>query len=117
MADRRLKKVNVNIQRILSSLINIKLQGNNFSPVISVTQVKVSPDFAIAKIYISIMGDEDSVKFTFKALKDNSKMLRRELSEDLYLKKIPKLIFYLDKTLDRVEKMNKLFEQIEVAQE
>ena len=117
MDNRRLEKINVNIQRILGSLINLKLQGNDFSPVISVTQVKVSPDFAVAKIFVSIMGDEKFVKFSLDSLKGNSKMLRRELSEKLYLKKTPKLIFYLDDTLDQVEKMNKLLEQIEIVKE
>ena len=117
MTNRRLEKVNVNIQRILGSLINLKIQGSDYSTIISVTQVKVSPDFAIAKVFVSIMGDSDSVKFTLESLKNNSKILRKELSENIYLKKVPKLNFYLDDTLDKVEKMNKLFDQIEIIPE
>ena len=116
MTNRRLEKVNVNIQRILGSLINIKNQGEELSPIVSVTQVKISPDFAIAKIFVSLMGDENSVKLSLESLKNNSKVLRKELSEKIYLKKVPKLIFVIDDTLDKVEKMNKLFENLEISQ-
>ena len=37
-------------------------------------------------------------------------------SEKIYLKKVPKLIFLIDDTLDKVEKMNKLFENLEISQ-
>ena len=76
MTNRRLEKVNVNIQRILGSLINLKIQGSDYSTIISVTQVKVSPDFAIAKVFVSIMGDSDSVKFTLDSLKDMKQKFR-----------------------------------------
>tara|TARA_B100000029_G_scaffold515583_1_gene623380 strand:+ start:2049 stop:2402 length:354 start_codon:yes stop_codon:yes gene_type:complete len=116
MTNRRLEKVNVNIQRILGTLINMKNQGEGLSPIVSVTEVKISPDFAIAKIFVSIMGDENSVKLCLDSLKNNSKVFRKELSENIYLKKVPKLIFLLDDTLDKVEKMNKLFENLEIPQ-
>ncbi|MBM32384.1 MAG: ribosome-binding factor A [Chloroflexi bacterium] len=116
MTNRRLEKVNVNIQRILGTLINMKNQGEVLSPIVSVTEVKISPDFAIAKIFVSIMGDENSVKLCLDSLKNNSKVFRKELSENIYLKKVPKLIFLLDDTLDKVEKMNKLFENLEIPQ-
>ena len=117
MTNRRLEKVNVNIQRILGYIINLKFQGSDSSTIISVTQVKVSPDFSIARVFVSIMGDSDSVNFNLDSLKNNSKSLRKELSENIYLRKVPKLIFHLDDTLDRAEKMNKLFDQIEISPE
>ncbi|MBI5476293.1 MAG: 30S ribosome-binding factor RbfA [Ignavibacteriales bacterium] len=79
---------------------------------ITVTDVIVTPDLRIAKIYVSIMGTDAVKSATLKMLEDNKGELRMVVGSHLRLKFTPAINLYLDETLDRVEKIEKLLKQI-----
>jgi ribosome-binding factor A len=79
---------------------------------ITVTDVIVTPDIKIAKIYVSIMGSEELKAATLRMLEDNKGELRFVMGTHLRLKFTPAIQLYLDETLDRVEKIEKLLKQI-----
>ncbi|MBI4548459.1 MAG: 30S ribosome-binding factor RbfA [Ignavibacteriae bacterium] len=79
---------------------------------ITVTDVHVSSDLRIAKIYVSILGNHEVREKTMKMLEDNKKSIRSSIGSHLYLKFIPEVQFYIDETLDRVERINTLIKQI-----
>ena len=78
---------------------------------ITVTNVTVTPDLSIARIYVSIMvigeGTPDGI---MALIRDNSADLRRRLGlrEGKQLRIIPQLEFFIDDTLDYVENINRL---------
>lgn len=80
---------------------------------VTITNVQVTPDLSIARIYLSIYNLEqpqqliDEMNF---AQSDFRRMLGNKLRHDL--RKIPELEFFLDDTLDQVEKIEKLFDKI-----
>lgn len=84
---------------------------------ITVTEVIVTPDIRIAKIYISIMGSEKIKDATFRMLEDNKSQLRSVIGSHLSLKFTPAIQLYMDETLDRVEKIDKLLKQIHEKEE
>ncbi len=81
---------------------------------ITVTGVRITPDLAIARIYVSIMvigqGTPDSLLAQIRELTPD---LRRRLGlrEGKQLRIIPQLEFYLDDTLDYMENINRLLKQ------
>lgn len=81
---------------------------------ITVTEVRITPDLSIARIYLSIMiiggGTVDGVMALIRA---NSADLRRRLGmrEGKQLRIIPQLEFYVDDTLDYIENINRLLKQ------
>ena len=81
---------------------------------ISVTEVRITPDLSIARIYVSIMpiggGSPDSI---MALIRDNSADLRRRLGlrEGKQLRIIPHLEFYLDDSLDYIENIERLLKQ------
>ena len=79
---------------------------------ITVTEVHVSPDLRIAKIYVSIMGAPEVKDRTMKMLEENVPEIRSFLGAHMRLKFTPEVHFYLDETLDRVEKIDRLIKQI-----
>ena len=81
---------------------------------ITVTGVRITPDLAIARIYVSIMvigqGTQDSLLAQIRELTPD---LRRRLGlrEGKQLRIIPQLEFYLDDTLDYMENIERLLKQ------
>ena len=81
---------------------------------VTVTNVNITPDLSIARIYLSIMvigsGTVDGIMALIRA---NGGDLRRRLGmrEGKQLRIIPQLEFYIDDTLDYIENINRLLKQ------
>ncbi len=79
----------------------------------TVTDVRVSPDLRYAKIYISIYGDKVTQQNTIRKIESLKKTIRSRLGSRLRLRFIPEIEFYLDNTLEHVDRINALLKQIE----
>jgi len=79
---------------------------------ITVTEVHVTPDLRIAKIYVSIMGSSDIKALTLQMLESHKSEIRFFIGANIRLKFTPSIHFYVDETLDRAEKINNLIKQI-----
>jgi ribosome-binding factor A len=67
----------------------------------SITHVKVSPDLRHAKVYVSVMGEPEEQRETFKTLERASGFLRHELAQRLTVRHTPDLEFRLDDSIAR----------------
>lgn len=76
----------------------------------TIAEVKVSPDFSVAKIFIRIW-DEKDVDETMLELQRYSKSLRHTLAKNLNLRLTPKLFFVYDDTAARAQKLSALIDQ------
>jgi len=102
-------KINTVIQHEIAYLIQDAIRKSGVpNLMVSVTKVKVVPDISMAKIYISVFP-KDKVEMYIENLKTNKNQLRHDLSQKLksQLRKIPELNFYLDESLDYIEKIDK----------
>ena len=79
---------------------------------ITVTDVHMSPDLRIAKIYVSVMGAREVRDRTMAMLEQQKPQIRSFIGSHLRLKFTPTVQFYIDETLDRVEKIENLLKQI-----
>ena len=79
---------------------------------ITVTEVRVTPDLRLAKIYVSIMGSSSKREETLKMLEARKGEVRSFIGARVRLKFTPTVQFYIDETLDRVEKIDQLIRQI-----
>ena len=102
-------KINTVIQHEIAYLIQDAIRKSGVpNLMVSVTKVKVVPDISIAKVYISVFP-KDKVDIYIENLKTNKNQLRHDLSQKLknQLRKVPELNFYLDESLDYIEKIDK----------
>ncbi len=79
----------------------------------TVTNVRMSSDLRYAKIYISIYGDKATQQNTIKKIESFKKSIRQRLGSRLRLRFVPEIEFYLDDTLEHVDRINALLKQIE----
>ncbi len=78
---------------------------------ITVTVVRVSPDLGLAKIYLSIMGNNS--KDALKKIVDQTKIIRKQVGNQVgkQLRVIPELHFYIDDSLDYAMKIEELLKK------
>ena len=79
---------------------------------ITVTEVRVSPDLKIAKVYVSVFGDANRKQRSMDLLEQEKGFVRSELGHSIRLKFTPALTFYLDESLDRAMNINKILNKI-----
>ena len=79
---------------------------------ITVTDVTMSPDLKIAKIYFSIFGPPEQQQLTMEMLEEQKQHIRGEVAHRVRLKFTPALQFYHDKTMDEADKINRLISKI-----
>jgi len=106
---KRTQRINKEIQRLLSESIRAEVMDPRVNGVV-VTEVVVSPDFSVAKVYVqSMMGEAAKAVDGLNGAKG---FLRTSLSTGIRSKKVPKLTFFVDETSERLEQIESLFEEI-----
>ncbi|NIQ00518.1 MAG: 30S ribosome-binding factor RbfA [Nitrospinaceae bacterium] len=75
---------------------------------VTVTGIDLSDNLKNAKVFVSVMGSEQEKEDTLEGLNSAKGYIRSVLGKNLSLKFIPELIFKLDDTADRVEKITKI---------
>ena len=80
---------------------------------VTVTNVKMSPDMSIAKIYLSVFNIDDKQSVIIQ-MNEAYPRLRSELANRIkrHVRRIPSLDFYLDDTLDEMWRLNHLFDEM-----
>jgi len=79
---------------------------------ITVTDVKMSPDLKIAKVLLSVLGGDENKEKTMKMLERERQHIQGMVGSHLRLKYTPLLQFYLDETMERVDRINMLIRKI-----
>lgn len=92
-------------------MLSLKYQGAEYG-LVTVTDVRMSPDLRIAKVYVSIMGDEGIRQRTLKQLELDKKSIRSFLGHAIRMKFTPEIQIHIDDTMDRVEKINRIINRI-----
>ncbi|WP_005037129.1 30S ribosome-binding factor RbfA [Holophaga foetida] len=96
---------------ILSTLVLRDLRDPDLG-FLTLTAVRLTADRGVAKVYYTVLGDEDQIKRTGKALGRANGFLRTQLAQRLRLKKAPELRFFLDTTIEEGNKMEAIFAKI-----
>ena len=80
------------------------------SKMITVTEVRMTPDLKTARVYVIPLGGVDT-KETVKILTENSHLVRKALSKRLDIKFLPKLTFVEDNSFEYAEKIEKIIKK------
>ncbi|MEG1573920.1 MAG: 30S ribosome-binding factor RbfA [Bacteroidales bacterium] len=108
METTRQSKISRLLQKELSEIFlsqTRKMPGT----LVSVSVVRVSPDLSVARVYLSIFPTEKSTEM-LESINENTKGIRFELASRVrfQLRKTPELVFFLDDSLDYIDKIDTL---------
>ena len=107
----RIGRVNEELKRELSNIINYEVKNSNVTGTISVTKVKTSPDLKYARVSVSILNSKN-IKQTLAGLKAASGFIRSRIAEKMNLRVTPEFVFELDDSLVYGEKIDTILEKI-----
>ena len=104
-------RINAEVMREHSVAIR-DLKDPRVSPMTSVTDAEVTPDLQYCKVYISVLGSEESLAKTMEGLKAASGFLRRELAQTVNLRHTPELQFVADHSIMYGAHMDELIRKV-----
>jgi ribosome-binding factor A len=106
----RIDKVEHLIKEEISLIFLHKLSNMDLG-FVTITNVRVSPDLKLAKIYLSVL-EKEKRELVLDKIDAKKGYIRTELAHRIRIKFIPELKFFLDDTLDYVEKIEGLIKKI-----
>ena len=105
-------RINGEVQKELSKLITTEIKDPRISPLTSVVAVEVAPDLKTAKVYISVLGNEEQRQDTLRGLKSAAPFMRSQLAKNINLRNTPELKFVMDQSIEYGVNMSKLIQDV-----
>jgi len=108
----RIERINTEIRRELSELIQRHIKDPRIDSFVTVTEVITSADLRYAKVYVSsIAGQEQEASIT-GVLNDAAGFLRTELARTIKIRRTPELTFIWDNSIERGDRILRLLDEI-----
>ena len=104
-------RINGEVQKELSIIIR-DLKDPRIGIMTSVTAVEVTPDLKFAKVYISVLGNEQAKVDTLEGLNRAKGFIRRELAHTVNLRNTPEIKFIIDESIEYGMKMSKIIDDL-----
>jgi ribosome-binding factor A len=79
---------------------------------VTLTEVRVSPDLLLARIYYSVLGDENDKAEAAKGLESALSFLRTFLADRVQLRFVPELAFEYDASYEYGRRIDELLDQV-----
>lgn len=113
MESKRQKQVARVIQENLSDIFLREAREITGQAMVTVSQVRMTPDLLTARVYLSVYNTEDA-EGLMRTIEANNKAIRRLLGNRIrhHVRKIPELSFFRDDTLDEVFRLEEIFREL-----
>ena len=110
MGAGRMRRVDEAVRAVLSDAIAKDLKDPRVG-FVTVTGVKTSPDLRHARVYVSVLGDEQTRADTLDGLRSAHGFLQGRVAAELTLKHTPTLTFEYDESIDRGMRISQLLDR------
>lgn len=109
MSNRTLR-INELVQRELSEILRRRYQSEAVA--LTITEVRVAPDLRDARVFVSIVGDPDTVEEKLRWIRRLAPALRQELGRRIVLKYLPKFDYVLDESAARGVRLGRILDEL-----
>ena len=111
MSNRRVLKAAQAIREVVSMAILTDLKDPRVSDV-TVTFVEVSADMRMAKVHVSVMGDETKQNLCLRGLQNSAGFLQSKVGKRIDTRYTPKIQFTLDKGAQHAMMVTRILEEV-----
>lgn len=109
----RVEKLNSEFKRYVCELLTKKVKDPRLTEMFTVLEVDCDRELDSAKVYVSIFStDANKAAQTFLAICESEAFLRREISKNMHIRKVPKFNFVLDKSMAYGQKIDEILNEI-----
>ena len=114
--SRRTDRVNEQLREEISVLLARQIKDPRLTGVISITRVVTSGDLRSARVFISVMGGQETKQAALEGIQSAASFLRRELRGRINMKHTPFMTYHLDDSLEGADQVLRLMDQIGTGQ-
>jgi len=101
------------INEVLREVVGVAVAGELNDPrigFVTVTSVETSPDLRTAKVFVSVLGDEDEREATLAGLRSSHGVIQSRIAAETRMKRTPTLTFHYDDTIEKASRVSELLE-------
>jgi ribosome-binding factor A len=105
-----MRRVNEAVREVISARIAEGFSDPRIG-FVTLTSVETSPDLRMARVYVSVLGDETAREETLAGLESAHGLLQQAIASELRLKRTPTLQFVFDESIDRGMRISELLDR------
>lgn len=109
---RRHERVAEEIHHEVAGMVSGELKDPRIVGLVTITEVRVSPDLRHARVFVSVMGSPDEQDATMQGLSAAAGFVRREIGERLRLRRSPEVHFVLDQSAEYGQRIEDLLRKV-----
>jgi ribosome-binding factor A len=102
------------INEVLREVVGAAVAGELNDPrigFVTVTSVETSPDLRTAKVFVSVLGDEEEREESLSGLRSSHGVIQSRIAAETRMKRTPTLTFHYDDTIEKAARVSELLEQ------
>ncbi len=107
----RMGRVDGEIKREVSQVINFELKNAKVTGIVSVTKVRVTPDLRYARVYISVLDPKVKNK-TLEGLNESKGFIRSRIAKAVNLRITPEVVFVYDDSEEQGERIDQILRDL-----
>jgi ribosome-binding factor A len=107
----RTRRIAEQIQRELAEVIRLELKDPRVAALVTITDVEVSSDQSHAKVFFTLLGDNQKILETTEGLRRAAGFLRTQLAQRMKLRTVPQLEFRYDASVERGVRLSRLIDE------
>lgn len=111
MGKYRKEKIGSVVREIVSEVVSRRLHDPRIAPLTTITRVELTADLLLARVYVSVYGDEAVERRTLAALRHAEGFVQRIVAHELSLRQCPEIRFEVDESWKRVKKTMELLDE------
>lgn len=112
MAGHREERINEEIKRALTSVLRGLKDPRISSGMVSILKADVTKDLKFCKVYISVLGNDETKKAVENGLNSAKGFIRKEIGSQVKLRAVPEIIFTIDNSIEEGDRILKIMESI-----
>jgi len=110
MAGPRMRRINEVLREVVGAAISGELSDPRIG-FVTVTSVETSPDLRTAKVFVSVLGDDDEREATLQGLRSSHGVLQSRIAAETRMKRTPTLTFHYDDTIEKGVRISHLLDE------
>ena len=111
MSSTRVPKIEDFLKKEISQIISSQVQDQRYK-LFNIVDVKCSSDLGVATVFFTIINGDKTSAPEKKSMEKFSSMVRSKLSKFMQIRRVPKLIFKYDESLERYNNIDSLLSSI-----